>query len=86
MSGKHECAYCHDKFVTITDHMIHVMTTHDRGFVPRDRRVALRPSSFWNCASDVWPDEEKRLICKCGFDVGEAWSHKFKPLPENDAG
>lgn len=32
----------------------------------------------------MWPDKTGALVCACGFDLGEAWSQKFKPLPEND--
>ena len=69
MSGKHECAYCHKMFVTISEHMIHVIKTHDRGFVPLDQRSGLRPATCWSCASDIWPNEDKRYVCTCGFDL-----------------
>lgn len=69
VKAKHECAYCHKRFVTITEHMIHVIKEHDRGYVDRGERSVLRPSSCWSCASDIWPDAEGRYVCACGFDL-----------------
>ena len=83
---KHECGYCRAGFKTITEHMVHVVSEHDTGKIsPRGSRTILRPSTCWSCRADVWPNEEKKLICSCGFDLGEAWSYKFQPLPDTEA-
>lgn len=69
MKLKHECAYCHVKFATITEHMTHVIREHDRGYRDRDERTVLRPSTCWSCASDIWPSADGQYVCSCGFDL-----------------
>lgn len=70
---KHECAYCHERFASITDHMTHVLQSHDKGYRGRGERV-LRPVSCWSCTKEMQPRESDGWYsCPCGFEMPRNW-------------
>ena len=72
--GKHECAYCGQRFEKMTHHMTHVLQEHDRGYRDRGERLA-RPISCWKCGTtDVVPSgDDNWYYCVCGWELPRNW-------------
>ena len=71
---KYECAYCHERFIKMTDHMNHVIENHDQGYREREDRLQ-RPVSCWSCGTvDVYPSgEDNWFYCSCGWELPRNW-------------
>lgn len=71
---KYACAYCGQRFVKMTDHMTHVVQSHDTGQKSRGERLT-RPISCWRCGTvDVYPSgDDDWFRCACGWELPRNW-------------
>lgn len=71
---KYECAHCGERFLKMSDHMTHVVQSHDTTI--KDRQTRLRRSiSCWRCGtSDIYPSgADNWFYCECGWELPRNW-------------
>ena len=73
MAAKHECMFCDELFETITQHMIHVMNSHDVSY-RRHADLPLRPISCRGCTKPVKPGTFECGSCGLKY-APNYWDH-----------